>query len=130
LRYKLAPRLRHLLPSIGSVCSADDDLKQGADAFEDALKQQFGGVDVVLDYLWGPSAERIIIAGAKAGKDALRKTFVTHRPRFGLPYPSNIGSNTPNPNANSHSAGAGVPTGRVRRSSRAAALGSSISHRM
>jgi len=35
------------------------------DAFEDAMKEQFGdGIDVVLDYLWGPSAERIIVAGA------------------------------------------------------------------
>jgi NADPH:quinone reductase-like Zn-dependent oxidoreductase len=48
------------------------------DAFEDALKEQFGGdgIDVVLDYLWGPSAERIIIAGAKAGKDAVPIRFV------------------------------------------------------
>ena len=47
------------------------------DEFEDALKEQFGGgIDVVLDYLWGPSAERIIIAGAKAGKDAVPIRFV------------------------------------------------------
>ncbi len=48
------------------------------DAFEDALKEQFGGdgIDVVLDYLWGQSAERIIIAGAKAGKDAVPIRFV------------------------------------------------------
>jgi NADPH:quinone reductase-like Zn-dependent oxidoreductase len=47
------------------------------DAFEDALKEQFaGGIDVVLDYLWGPSAERIIVAGAKAGKDAVPIRFV------------------------------------------------------
>jgi len=46
--------------------------------FEDALKEQFGGdgIDVVLDYLWGQSAERIIIAGAKAGKDAVPIRFV------------------------------------------------------
>ncbi|MGO8816883.1 MAG: quinone oxidoreductase family protein [Terriglobia bacterium] len=48
------------------------------EAFEDALKEQFGGdgIDVVLDYLWGQSAERIIIAGAKAGKDAVPIRFV------------------------------------------------------
>ena len=53
-------------------------LGDGGDAFEDALKEQFGGdgIDVVLDYLWGPSAERIIIAGAKAGKDAVPIRFV------------------------------------------------------
>jgi NADPH:quinone reductase-like Zn-dependent oxidoreductase len=47
------------------------------DEFEDALQEQFHeGVDVVLDYLWGPSAERVIIAGAKAGKEALPIRFV------------------------------------------------------
>jgi NADPH:quinone reductase-like Zn-dependent oxidoreductase len=47
-------------------------------SFEHALKEQFGGdgIDVVLDYLWGQSAERIIIAGAKAGKDAVPIRFV------------------------------------------------------
>jgi len=53
-------------------------LGDGGDAFEDALKEQFSGdgVDVVLDYLWGQSAERIIIAGAKAGKDPVPIRFV------------------------------------------------------
>jgi NADPH:quinone reductase-like Zn-dependent oxidoreductase len=48
------------------------------EAFEDALKEQFGGdgIDVVLDYLWGQSAERITIAPAKAGKDAVPIRFV------------------------------------------------------
>jgi NADPH:quinone reductase-like Zn-dependent oxidoreductase len=47
-------------------------------SFEDALKQQFAGdgIDVVLDYLWGPSAERIIVAGAKAGRDAVPIRFI------------------------------------------------------
>ena len=53
-------------------------LGDASDAFEDALKEQFAGdgIDVVLDYLWGPSAERIMIAGAKAGKDAVPIRFV------------------------------------------------------
>jgi NADPH:quinone reductase-like Zn-dependent oxidoreductase len=53
-------------------------LGDSGDAFEDALKEQFGGdgIDVVLDYLWGPSAERIIMAGAKAGKDNVPIRFV------------------------------------------------------
>jgi NADPH:quinone reductase-like Zn-dependent oxidoreductase len=53
-------------------------LRDGGDAFEDALKEQFGGdgIDVVLDYLWGESAERVIITGAKAGKDAVPIRFV------------------------------------------------------
>jgi NADPH:quinone reductase-like Zn-dependent oxidoreductase len=63
-----------------SVLGADVTipLGDGGDAFEDALKDQFGGdgIDVVLDYLWGQSAERVIIAGAKAGKDAVPIRFV------------------------------------------------------
>lgn len=52
-------------------------LGDGGTAFEDALKGQFSdGIDIVLDYLWGPSAERIVIAGAKAGKDAVPIRFV------------------------------------------------------
>jgi hypothetical protein len=43
-------------------------------------------------------------------------------------YPSMIGRSTPRPSVKSHSAGAGVPTGRVRRASLAAILGSSMSH--
>jgi NADPH:quinone reductase-like Zn-dependent oxidoreductase len=47
------------------------------DAFEDALKKQFSdGIDVVLDYLWGLSAERIIFAGARAGKEGVPIRFV------------------------------------------------------
>ena len=63
------------LPRLG----ADVTIPLGdvGEAFEDALKEQFGdGIDVVLDYLWGPSAERIIIAGAKAAKAAVPIRFV------------------------------------------------------
>jgi NADPH:quinone reductase-like Zn-dependent oxidoreductase len=63
-----------------SVLGADViiPLADAGDAFEDALKAQFGGdgIDVVLDYLWGQSAERILMAGAKAGKDAVPIRFV------------------------------------------------------
>ncbi|WP_146685892.1 quinone oxidoreductase family protein [Bradyrhizobium canariense] len=46
-------------------------------ALEDAFKEQFAdGVDVVIDYLWGQSAERLLIAGAKAGADAVPIRFV------------------------------------------------------
>jgi NADPH:quinone reductase-like Zn-dependent oxidoreductase len=46
-------------------------------AQEESFKQQFAqGVDVVIDYLWGRSAERLLIAGAKAGKDAVPIRFV------------------------------------------------------
>jgi NADPH:quinone reductase-like Zn-dependent oxidoreductase len=45
---------------------------------ETAFKEQFGGegVDVVLDYLWGKSAETLIVAAAKAGKDTVPIRFV------------------------------------------------------
>lgn len=47
------------------------------DEFEDALQKQFqGGIDVVLDYLWGESAERVIVAAAKAGREAVPIRFV------------------------------------------------------
>jgi NADPH:quinone reductase-like Zn-dependent oxidoreductase len=46
-------------------------------ALEGAFKEQFAaGVDVVIDYLWGQSAERLLIAGAKAGQDAVPIRFV------------------------------------------------------
>lgn len=47
------------------------------DAFEEALQGQFSeGIDVVLDYLWGASAERAIIAGAKEGREGIPIRFV------------------------------------------------------
>jgi NADPH:quinone reductase-like Zn-dependent oxidoreductase len=46
-------------------------------ALERSFKQQFAaGVDVVLDYLWGNSAERLLIAAAKAGPDTVPIRFV------------------------------------------------------
>jgi NADPH:quinone reductase-like Zn-dependent oxidoreductase len=46
-------------------------------ALEERLKQEFAqGVDVVIDYLWGKSAERLLIAAAKAGKEAVPIRFV------------------------------------------------------
>jgi NADPH:quinone reductase-like Zn-dependent oxidoreductase len=49
-----------------------------AEGLAGALAEQFrsGGVDVVLDYLWGPSAEQIIVAAAKNGKDGARVRYV------------------------------------------------------
>jgi len=52
-------------------------LIEDGDALEEAFQGQFAdGVDVVVDYLWGQSAERLLIAGAKAGKDAVPIRFV------------------------------------------------------
>ena len=46
-------------------------------ALEGALKEQFAdGVDVVMDYLWGRSAEMILMAAAKAGQEARPIRFV------------------------------------------------------
>lgn len=46
-------------------------------ALEKRFKEQFAeGVDVVIDYLWGRSAERLLVAGAKAGAEAVPIRFV------------------------------------------------------
>src|SRR5260370_4311097 len=49
--------------------------------------------------------------------------------RMGSSYPSRMGRSTPRPSAKNHNGGAGVPTGRIRRSSRAASRGSRMSQR-
>ncbi len=44
---------------------------------EGRFREQFAeGVDVVIDYLWGKSAERLLAAAAKAGRDAVPIRFV------------------------------------------------------
>jgi NADPH:quinone reductase-like Zn-dependent oxidoreductase len=46
-------------------------------ALEESFIRQFkGGVDVVIDYLWGNSAEHLLIAAAKASPDAVPVRFV------------------------------------------------------
>lgn len=52
-------------------------LAEDETALEESFKEQFAaGVDVVVDYLWGRSAEHLLIAGAKAGADAVPIRFV------------------------------------------------------
>jgi len=52
-------------------------LVEDLSALENAFKEQFAaGIDVVIDYLWGRSAERLLIAAAKAGKEAVPIRFV------------------------------------------------------
>jgi NADPH:quinone reductase-like Zn-dependent oxidoreductase len=52
-------------------------LVESAAALEESFKEQFAeGVDIVIDYLWGKSAECLLKAGAKAGKDAVPIRFV------------------------------------------------------
>lgn len=47
------------------------------DELEERFKEQFQqGIDVVIDYLWGMSAERLLSAGAKAGKGGTPIRFV------------------------------------------------------
>jgi len=46
-------------------------------AFEAACQEQFSqGVDVVLDYLWGPSAETLLITAARTAKDGVPLRYV------------------------------------------------------
>lgn len=48
-----------------------------AEALEAAVTEQFAaGVDVVLDYLWGASAQALLIAAAKASAEAVPIRFV------------------------------------------------------
>jgi NADPH:quinone reductase-like Zn-dependent oxidoreductase len=51
---------------------ADDE-----DALDESFHRQFAsGIDVVVDYLWGHSAERLLRAAANAGRGAIRTRFV------------------------------------------------------
>jgi NADPH:quinone reductase-like Zn-dependent oxidoreductase len=52
-------------------------LVEDDDALEQSFKPHFAaGIDIVLDYLWGRSAERLLIAAARAGADAVPIRFV------------------------------------------------------
>ena len=52
-------------------------LTDDRDALEQACKNEFRqGVDVVLDYVWGPSAQTLIVAAAKAGPEAVPIRYV------------------------------------------------------
>ncbi len=67
------------LKGLGSL-GADLTIPLGdeGDAFEQALRAEFAGmgVNVVLDYLWGRSAEQILTTGARTGKDTVPIRFV------------------------------------------------------
>jgi NADPH:quinone reductase-like Zn-dependent oxidoreductase len=52
-------------------------LVEDEDVLEAVFKQQFAArVDVVIDYLWGKSAERLLIAAARASEDGVPLRFV------------------------------------------------------
>ncbi|WJS85418.1 zinc-binding alcohol dehydrogenase family protein [Paracoccus sp. TOH] len=58
---------------------ADVTIQLGEDAeqLEHRFMHEFAqGVDIVIDYLWGHSAECLLIAAAKAGRDAVPMRFV------------------------------------------------------
>ncbi|WP_295990255.1 zinc-binding alcohol dehydrogenase family protein [Rugamonas sp.] len=53
------------------------NLAQDAAALEHALQSQFrDGIDVVLDYLWGASAEQLLAAATRATPDAVPLRFI------------------------------------------------------
>jgi NADPH:quinone reductase-like Zn-dependent oxidoreductase len=53
------------------------DVTQPPDVFSAALDEQFGGgVDVVIDYIWGPTAQQILQSAAKMAKSAAPIRFV------------------------------------------------------
>ena len=52
-------------------------LSQDSDALEEKFGEEFKkGVDIVLDYLWGESAEALLIAAAKNGEEAVPIRFI------------------------------------------------------
>jgi NADPH:quinone reductase-like Zn-dependent oxidoreductase len=58
---------------------ADDTvaLVEDTDSLDRSFQKHFAdGIDVVLDYLWGKSAERILIAGTKAGAEGAPIRFI------------------------------------------------------
>jgi NADPH:quinone reductase-like Zn-dependent oxidoreductase len=63
------------LPSLGA--DGTISLVQEEAALDDAFHKLFSdGVDIVLDYLWGASAERLLAAAAKTSRDAKPVRFV------------------------------------------------------
>ncbi len=60
-----------------AALGADVTIALAGNEMEASFKKQFAeGVDVVVDYLWGASAQGILIAGAKAGAGAVPIRFV------------------------------------------------------
>jgi NADPH:quinone reductase-like Zn-dependent oxidoreductase len=69
------PHTLQLLEALGADVTIP--LTGSEDVMEKNFKEQFSsGVDVVIDYLWGQSAQSLLIAAAKAGADAVPIRFV------------------------------------------------------
>jgi NADPH:quinone reductase-like Zn-dependent oxidoreductase len=65
----------HSLRDIGADATINLGL-EGA-ALESEFQDQFReGIDIVLDYLWGPSAESLLVAGARAAPEGVPVRFV------------------------------------------------------
>ena len=63
------------LKALGAVVIVQ--LSEDRDTLEDAFKRVFhDGVDIVLDYLWGASAETLIVAAAKAAPEGVPIRYV------------------------------------------------------
>ena len=68
-------RNREVLASLGA--DAMIALTEDGEALEAAFKAEFSrGVDVVLDYIWGPSAEHLLIAAARASPEGVPVRFI------------------------------------------------------
>jgi NADPH:quinone reductase-like Zn-dependent oxidoreductase len=69
------PGMLAALPALGADRTIS--LVQEEPALDDAFQELFSdGVDIVLDYLWGSSAERLLAAAAKTSRDAKPVRFV------------------------------------------------------
>lgn len=87
-------RNRDVLDTLAALgADAVIPLDQNGSALEDAFARQFrdDGVDVILDYLWGSSAERLLAAATKAGQALRPVRFVqigsASAPTITLHYP-------------------------------------------
>jgi NADPH:quinone reductase-like Zn-dependent oxidoreductase len=70
-------KLKSLGADVTIRFTLDAEHPQGAEQYEQALIAEFAkGIDVVVDYLWGLSAQTIIVAIAKAVEDAHLVRFV------------------------------------------------------
>lgn len=69
--------LKALGADVAIAFSLGANYPEGAKHFEEALQQELaGGIDIVIDYLWGTSALTIITAIAKAAPEAVPVRFV------------------------------------------------------
>lgn len=69
------PEALRALPGLGADVIIP--LGQGSEALEAACAREFSvGVDIVLDYLWGASAETLLISAARHGKESVPIRFI------------------------------------------------------